>query len=66
MIWDKTLFQNMYSIGFPGQFHCFVIQGKGKGDESSGPPDILSKPAMKNAYYICHNVQVLFHTEHSC
>ena len=39
------------------------MQGKGKGDESSGSPDILSKPAMKNAYYICHNVQVRNHTE---
>ena len=26
--------------------------------EASGPPDILSKAAMHNAYYICHNVQV--------
>ena len=30
-----------------------------KDPESSGPPDILSRPAMSNAYYICHNVQVI-------
>ena len=26
--------------------------------QASGPPDVLSGPAMHNAYYICHNVQV--------
>ena len=30
-------------------------------EESSGPPDILSKIAMDNAYMICHNVQDLMY-----
>ena len=34
---------------------CLQADEKGAG----GPPDILSQPAMHNAYFICHNVQVL-------
>ena len=34
------------------------VDEKGGG----GPPDILSQPAMHNAYFICHNVQVLIDT----
>ena len=34
------------------------VDEKGGG----GPPDILSQPAMHNAYFICHNVQVLIVT----
>ena len=36
----------------------FQVDEKGGG----GPPDILSQPAMHNAYFICHNVQVLIDT----
>ena len=38
---------------------CLQADEKGGG----GPPDILSQPAMHNAYFICHNVQVLLGEE---
>ena len=40
----------------PFLFKCLFPQADDK--TGGGPPDILSEPAMHNAYFICHNVQV--------
>ena len=34
------------------------IESEPENDNDDNKIDILSKPAMENAYYICHNVQV--------
>ena len=44
-----------------GKYIRFLVLRFFQPEESSGPPDILSKPAMDNAYMICHNVQDLMY-----
>ena len=41
------------------QFECIDTISCPQTERVAGPPDVLSAPAMHNAYYICHNVQVL-------
>jgi hypothetical protein len=38
---------------------CLLQSHEETSKSSGGAPDILSQAAMSNAYYICHNVQVL-------
>ena len=36
-----------------------VLHSEFQAERPDDPPDVLSGPAMFNAYHICHNVQVL-------
>ena len=38
---------------------CFERKIHLQTEKVASPPDVLSAPAMHNAYYICHNVQVV-------